>query len=234
MTRMHALLIRHAQADWGGADYDQLSALGVQQAAALGCWIAQESGWQPQRLIGGPRRRHQLTLQAIRDALLAAHGAAPAIEIARDWDDADAAALLAAFRKTQPQAPELAWVKPGASPTQARALLATVFAAWRGGALDEHMPETWGTFAARITHARSALTTHPVEQVLVVSSAAAIARCAQAALQLDDGAMTALNLGLDNAALSEFSVQDGAWRLLRWNCLPHFASDSARALASTH
>ena len=163
-----------------------------------------------------------------------AHGAAPVVEIEHDWDDADAAALLAAFRNAQPRASELAWVAPGASPAQARALLTAVFSAWRDGALDADLPETWRAFAARITQARAALTTHPVEQVLVVSSAAAIARCAQAALQLDDDAMTALNLGLDNAALSEFSVQDGAWRLLRWNCLPHFASDSARALASTH
>ncbi|MHB1945666.1 MAG: histidine phosphatase family protein [Metallibacterium sp.] len=228
------LLIRHAQADWGGADYDRLSALGMQQAAALGQWIARESGWRPQRLICGPRRRHQLTLAAIRDALQMAHGAAPVVEIEHDWDDADAAALLAAFRNAQPRAPELAWVAPGASPAQARALLTAVFSAWRDGALDADLPETWRAFAARITQARAALTTHPVEQVLVVNSAAAIARCAQAALQLDDDAMTALNLGLDNAALSEFSVQDGAWRLLRWNCLPHFASDSARALASTH
>lgn len=231
---MRVLLIRHAQADWGGADYDRLSALGMQQAAALGQWIARESGWRPQRLICGPRRRHQLTLAAIRDALQMAHGAAPVVEIEHDWDDADAAALLAAFRNAQPRAPELAWVAPGASPAQARALLTAVFSAWRDGALDADLPETWRAFAARITQARAALTTRPVEQVLVVSSAAAIARCAQAALQLDDDAMTALNLGLDNAALSEFSVQDGAWRLLRWNCLPHFASDSARALASTH
>ncbi|MHB8570612.1 MAG: histidine phosphatase family protein [Metallibacterium sp.] len=228
------LLIRHAQADWGGADYDRLSALGMQQAAALGQWIARESGWRPQRLICGPRRRHQLTLAAIRDALQMAHGAAPVVEIEHDWDDADAAALLAAFRNAQPRAPELAWVAPGASPAQARALLTAVFSAWRDGALDADLPETWRAFAARITQARAALTTRPVEQVLLVSSAAAIARCAQAALQLDDDAMTALNLGLDNAALSEFSVQDGAWRLLRWNCLPHLASDSARALASTH
>ncbi len=231
---MRVLLIRHAQADWGGADYDRLSALGMRQAAALGQWIAQESGWRPQRLICGPRRRHQLTMAAIRDALQTARGTAAVVEIERDWDDADAAALLAAFRNAQPRAPELAWVAPGASPAQARALLTAVFAAWRDGALDADLPETWRAFAARITHARSALTTPSAEQVLVVSSAAAIARCAQAALRLDDDAMIALNLGLDNAALSEFAVQDGAWRLLRWNCLPHFASDSARALASTH
>jgi broad specificity phosphatase PhoE len=231
---MHALLIRHAQADWGGSEYDQLSALGIQQAAALGCWIAQESGWQPQRLIGGPRRRHQLTLQAIRDALLAAHGAAPDIEIARDWDDADAAALLAAFRKTQPQAPELAWVATGASPTQAHALLTAVFAAWRDGALDAYMPETWGAFAARSARARLALARHASADVLVVSSAGAIAHCAQAALRLDDAAMVALNIGLDNTALSEFSANAGAWHLLRWNCLPHFANGAKRALASTH
>jgi broad specificity phosphatase PhoE len=232
---MRALLIRHAQAEWGGADYDQLSALGMQQAAALAQWLARESGWRPQRLVSGPRQRHQLTLQAIRAALLTACGAAPAIEIARDWDDADAAALLAAFRRAQPQAPELAWVAPGASPAQARALLTAVFAAWRDGALDTYMPETWAAFAARIARARQALTQDDAAtDVIVVSSAGAIARCAQAALRLDDAAMVALNIGLDNTALSEFCADAGAWQLLRWNCLPHFANGATRALASTH
>ena len=231
---MRALLIRHAQAEWGGADYDQLSALGMQQAAALAQWLARESGWRPRRLIGGPRRRHQLTLQAIRAALLTACGAAPAIEIARDWDDADAAALLAAFRSAQPQAPELAWVAPGASPAQARALLTAVFAAWRDGALDTYMPETWDAFAARIARARQALMQEDADEVIVVSSAGAIARCAQAALRLDDAAMVALNIGLDNTALSEFRADADNWQLLRWNCLPHFANGATRALASTH
>jgi broad specificity phosphatase PhoE len=231
---MRALLIRHAQADWGGADYDRLSELGLRQAAALGQWLARESGWRPQRLIGGPRQRHQLTLQAIRDAMLAACGAAPAIEIVQDWDDADAAALLAAFRKAKPQAPELAWVAPGASPAQARALLTAVFAAWRDGALDTCMPETWAAFAARIARARQALMQEDADEVIVVSSAGAIARCAQAALHLDDAAMVALNIGLDNTALSEFCADAGAWQLLRWNCLPHFANGATRALASTH
>jgi broad specificity phosphatase PhoE len=231
---MRALLIRHAQAEWGGADYDRLSELGLQQAAALGHWIAQESGWRPRHLVSGPRQRHQQTLQAIRAAMLAACGTTPAIEIVHDWDDADAAALLAAFRKAKPQAPELAWVAPGASPAQARALLTTVFAAWRDGALDTCMPETWDAFAARIARARQALMQEDADEVIVVSSAGAIARCAQAALHLDDAAMVALNIGLDNTALSEFCADAGAWQLLRWNCLPHFANGATRALASTH
>jgi broad specificity phosphatase PhoE len=167
--------------------------------------------------------------------MLAACGTAPSIEIAHDWDDADAAALLAAFRRAQPQAPELAWVAPGASPAQARALLTAVFAAWRDGALDTYMPETWDAFAARIARARQALMQDDAAtDVIVVSSAGAIARCAQAALRLDDAAMVALNIGLDNTALSEFRADADNWQLLRWNCLPHFANGATRALASTH
>lgn len=231
---MEVLLIRHAQANWGGDDYDQLSGLGTQQARALGQWIAQMQDAPPDAWICGPRRRHRLTLEAIHAASVAA-GLHPApIHVDRDWDDSDAAALLAAFRHACPEAPELAWVAPGATPPQARALLAAVFSAWRAGRLDEAMPETWKDFGTRIARARANLASGAHRRVLVVSSAGAIARCAQAALGLDDDAMVALNVRLSNASISTFDVDEGRWHLQRWNCQPHFANSNTRTLASTH
>lgn len=231
---MEVLLVRHAQANWGGADYDQLSARGTQQAEALGQWIAQTRNALPDAWICGPRRRHRLTLDAIHAACVTAGLEPQPIRVDGDWDDSDASALLAAFRKACPKAPELAWVAPGATSSQAQDLLTAVFAAWRSGKLDATVPETWKTFAARIARARATLAASAHRRVLVVSSAGAIARCAQAALTLEDDSMVALNVRLSNASISAFEVRDGHWQLQRWNCQPHFAYGDAQTLTSTH
>ena len=232
---MQVILIRHAQADWGGSDYDRLSAQGARQAAALGQWLATRAPWRVQRLLCGPRRRHRDTAAAIHAALAQAGHAVPAVEADTDWDDSDAAALLQAFRSCFAQAPELAYVAAGATPAQGRALLRAVFAAWRSGALDAQMPETWSAFAARIARARAGVVARGGTCTLVVSSAGAIARCAQAALALHDEAMVALNVTLANAALAQFGVDaNGTWQLESWNVQPLALGCAATDLSSAH
>lgn len=227
------MLLRHAQANWGGADYDQLSERGQAQAAALGDWIAAASPWNLASVWRGRQRRHADTLGAIERACTRAGRALPPATVAAEWDEFDPAALLAAFRAHAPDHPALAALKHAPTPGEARALLAAVFEAWRLGALDAAVPETWRAFAARIAAARTRVEAEsPPGAVLVVSSGGAIARCAQAALDLTDTRMIELNLGLANSAISECVVRSGRWSLLSWNTLPHLANGAARALAS--
>jgi broad specificity phosphatase PhoE len=56
-------LIRHGQASFGEADYDNLSELGAEQAMHLGKWFA-SAQIKPTRLIAGGLRRHQQTSRA--------------------------------------------------------------------------------------------------------------------------------------------------------------------------
>ena len=227
------VLLRHAQASWGGADYDRLSQRGQMQAAALGDWISEAWPWNFASVWCGRQRRHADTLDAIGRACARAGRALPSTTVAAEWDEFDPAALLAAFRAHAPDHPALAALKHAPAPGEARALLAAIFDAWRLGALDASVPETWCAFAVRIAAARQRVVREsPSGAVPVVSSGGAIARCAQAALDLDDARMIELNLGLANSALCEFTVRDGRWSLLSWNTLPHLAGGAARALAS--
>ena len=50
-------LIRHGQASFGAEDYDVLSALGAEQARALGAYFAARR-WPVDALYVGPRARH--------------------------------------------------------------------------------------------------------------------------------------------------------------------------------
>ena len=61
------VLVRHAQASFFGASYDELSALGREQAAALGEHWARH-GVAYDRVYVGPRRRHRQTYDLVAAA----------------------------------------------------------------------------------------------------------------------------------------------------------------------
>lgn len=67
MSRL--VLIRHAQASFGAANYDQLSEMGYQQAKILGDHFA-ESELMPNTIYVGPLQRHHQTLEMVQKAYL--------------------------------------------------------------------------------------------------------------------------------------------------------------------
>ncbi len=63
----HLTLVRHGQASFFGADYDQLSEAGIRQSRALGeHWAA--NGVRFDTVFVGPRRRHRQTLDGVAAA----------------------------------------------------------------------------------------------------------------------------------------------------------------------
>lgn len=58
------LLIRHGQASYGQADYDKLSAQGIEQARRVGTWLADQ---QIDALFAGPLTRQQQTAAYARE-----------------------------------------------------------------------------------------------------------------------------------------------------------------------
>src|SRR5688572_12921551 len=84
-------LVRHGQASWGAADYDELSALGLQQSIALGIsWEATE--WSPTVAIAGGMKRHVQTAIATIDAA----GDGDGYDVDAGWDEFDHLALARA------------------------------------------------------------------------------------------------------------------------------------------
>ena len=66
MSELH--LVRHAQASFGSANYDQLSDLGHQQSRLLGDYF-QRRNMTFDRLIVGDMHRHHQTMDGICDGL---------------------------------------------------------------------------------------------------------------------------------------------------------------------
>ena len=79
------LLVRHGQASWGADDYDVLSPLGHQQAAALG-EIWRHRGLTPDSVVIGGMRRHRETCEA---------AGLVADEVDPGWDEFDHLMMLA-------------------------------------------------------------------------------------------------------------------------------------------
>ena len=67
-------LVRHGQASFGAADYDQLSPLGQRQCVRLGGWF-RERGTRFDAVLTGTLRRHAQSLAAIEEGLQAQHAA---------------------------------------------------------------------------------------------------------------------------------------------------------------
>ena len=78
------LLVRHGQASFGKADYDNLSELGERQSRVLGRALAAR-GIQPDLLVTGAMKRHRQTLDAARDA---AGWTAP-VTVDEGWNEFD-------------------------------------------------------------------------------------------------------------------------------------------------
>ncbi|UXI69345.1 histidine phosphatase family protein [Tahibacter amnicola] len=112
-------------------------------------------------------------------------------------------------------------------------LLGRAFVAWNDGHLADVMPESLDQFRERAARAaRRAGTAAGDGTALVVSSGGAIARCAQALLDLDEPRTVELNLQLSNSGIVELWHEHGRWTLRRWNDLPHFAPSDLAQLRS--
>jgi broad specificity phosphatase PhoE len=83
------LLVRHGQASWGAADYDNLSPAGEEQAAVVGRTLAAR-GVRPTHLVAGSMRRHEQTA----GAAVAAAGWTGSVTVDGGWDEFDHVQML--------------------------------------------------------------------------------------------------------------------------------------------
>ena len=86
------LLVRHGQASFGAADYDQLSPLGVTQLRVLGAALSAQ-GVVPAVVMAGAMRRHGQTASAILE------GAGWRQDVTLDpaWDEFEVASCRAGW-----------------------------------------------------------------------------------------------------------------------------------------
>ena len=210
-------LVRHGQASLGAADYDQLSALGQQQALRLGqYWRAR--GVQFGAVLTGTLRRHTQTFGGIAAGLQ--NAALPAPLQLPGLNEYDSLALLRSLHTEQPlPVPD--------TPERYRQyfrLLCDALAQWMAGVTSPQGMPSWADFSAgvhavlervRREHAAAGQT------VLLVSSGGLIAAAVCQVLGTSPEVTIALNMRLRNSAVTEFSISPRRLMLQTFNTVAH-------------
>ncbi len=207
------VLVRHAQASFGEADYDRLSPLGHEQAARLGAALALQ-GFAPERVFLGGQRRHRETLE----------GMAPALGL-----DPDRAVVHEGLNEFDAQALLETRFPGGLSEEQRRdrrtyfRILRETVIAWQKDEID-NPPESFSAFTARVLAARDAMVAASDAAggpVLAVSSGGAISRLLADALSAPAEQMILLQLQMKNCAVSRLVGGSDARYLHAFNETPH-------------
>jgi broad specificity phosphatase PhoE len=209
-------LVRHGQASFGAADYDQLSELGTRQCQALGRWFAAR-GIHFEGVLRGTLKRHAQSLAGIAHGQAEAGGAAlPEALLWPGLNEYDSEALIRTVH-TGPLA------KPD-SPEVYKAhfrLLREALSRWMAGQTQPQGMPSWAEFSAGVAGALQHVQQTHNGNVLLVSSGGPIAIAVHQVLGTPPETTIELNLRIRNSALSEFSFTPKGHRLLSYNHLPH-------------
>ncbi len=211
------VLIRHAQASFGAADYDVLSGLGHRQAQALGLALRRQ-GCAPDAIFTGAQRRHRETWEGLAEGL----GLDMVPLVHEGLNEFDFAGLLAAHH-------------PEGLPEAARRDRRTHFRTLRDTVLDWQRdevvdpPESWAAFAGRVAAARDALSAAGA-RVLAVSSGGAIAQMVAMTLDTPPAQMIRLQLQMKNCAVTRLIATRRGHVLHTFNETPHIDVEAAELL----
>ena len=211
------LLVRHGQASFGTADYDNLSDLGREQSAVVGAELARRGLRDPVAVCGTLRRQRDTAAIA-----LPAAGFEVEPRVDGRWDEYDHLELLK--RYIPPEEAQSDGSSRGVQPLLDRAL-----AAWVGHGDDGG----WPAFSGGAADALSELVTGlPSGQDAVVFTSGGILAAVCAAL-LGGGAqaVVALNRVTANGAITKLTVGRGGTSLVSFNDHAHFEGDARRLLS---
>ena len=199
------LLVRHGQASFGAADYDVLSEVGHEQAAAVGRELARRELRDP-LLVCGTLRRQRETAAGL--------GLGPARVDGR-WDEYDHLGLLGRY--------------PTGTPVDgtSRGVQVALDAALGAGLRDEQ--GDWAGFAGGAADALADVAGSGLDAV-VVTSGGVIAALAARLLGAPAETVVALNRVSVNAALTKVVVGRSGASLVAYNDHAHFEGTERRLL----
>jgi broad specificity phosphatase PhoE len=224
-------LVRHGQASFGSANYDQLSALGFEQSRLLGQWFANSrQGFQ--RVVTGGMARHRQTADTCLAEL-------PRTALAdTEWLTDEGFAEFNHHEVMQRHCPEvsdpdafqrlLAERGRDSSPMRAfEQIFRSGMQRWMGGWHDDDYSETWPAFRHRCVAALERLNAEPPagesgpRATIVFTSGGTIATLMQHILGLQDFQVCDLAWGMANCAITKLQHRPGQISLAYLNNYAH-------------
>jgi len=226
----HLTLVRHAQASFFAARYDELSELGRQQARALGeHWL--RHGVEFDSAFIGPKRRHRQTYDEVVAVYRAAGRAFPAAVELAELDEHHGARVM--NHALGHAGGEVVAPAPGDAAGRERAVR-EFFRAYdrimREWALGQHRVEgveTWEAFRARSLRALDRLCAGNEGTRVAFTSGGLVSSAAGWLLGLDDDRVIDLSTVLRNTALTEVHASARRRALVSFNSLPHLPDPRA-------
>jgi broad specificity phosphatase PhoE len=204
-------LVRHGQASFGAADYDNLSELGHRQSVRLGEYLAAK-GAHFDAVLTGTLRRHAQTYAGI------AQGAAMDLQptLWPGLNEYDADAVITAIHPgplAPPNTPE--------SYKLHFRLLRDGLTQWMNGVLSPKGMPSYDDFVHGVTSALDHVRKQHTGDVLLVSSGGPISTAIGHILGTVPEKTIELNLQIRNSAVTEFLFTPKRHLLLSFNALAH-------------
>ncbi len=205
-------LVRHGQASYDQADYDQLSPLGVEQAELLGRHFA-EQDLAFDGLLTGSQVRHLQTADAI------CRGLGYPLPAERDpgLNEYDFEQLVEAYRHQNPEAKGRAESDRDSFYRQMKQILLL----WCDNLLSGDLPETWEAYLKRITDVQNRIRQSNSRRLLVVSSGGPIAAFTHLVLKTPAATAIELNLQVRNTSYSHYFFNEQNLKLSSFNNVSH-------------
>ncbi len=204
-------LVRHGQASFGAADYDNLSGMGAQQSVRLGEYFAHK-GVRFEAVLTGTLRRHVQTYAGICEGARIDLQALP-------WpglNEYDSAAVIAAIHPQPLDKPD--------TPEMYRhhfRLLRDGLTQWMNGVVSPVGMPSYTGFVAGVTSALEHVRKNFEGNVLIVSSGGPISTAVGQVLGTTPETTIELNLRIRNSSVTEFAFNPKRHMLLTYNTLPH-------------
>ncbi len=204
-------LVRHGQASFGAADYDNLSELGHRQSVRLGEYLAGK-GLQFEAVITGTLKRHAQTWAGIAQGAGFTHQPL-------QWpglNEYDSEAVIKAIHPgplAKPDTPEMY--------RHHFRLLRDGLTQWMNGVLSPQGMPSYDDFVHGVTSALDHVRKSHTGNVLIVSSGGPISTAVGHVLSTTPETTIELNLRIRNSAVTEFAFTPKRHMLLTFNTLPH-------------
>ncbi|MBC7918857.1 MAG: histidine phosphatase family protein [Rhodoferax sp.] len=204
-------LVRHGQASFGAADYDNLSELGHKQSVRLGEYFASK-GLQFDAVLTGTLKRHTQTWAGIAEG--AKFDMQPLV-----WpglNEYDSEAVIKTIHPTPLEKPD--------SPEMYRShfrLLRDALRQWMNGVVSPVGMPSYADFVTGITSALDHVRQNHDGNVLIVSSGGPISTAVGQLLGTTPETTIELNFRIRNSSVTEFAFSPKRHMLVTYNTLPH-------------
>jgi broad specificity phosphatase PhoE len=211
-------LVRHGQASFGAADYDNLSELGHRQSVRLGEYFAGK-GLQFDAVITGTLKRHAQTWAGIAQGAGLKHQPL-------EWpglNEYDSEAVIKAIHPTPLEKPD--------TPEMYRhhfRLLRDGLTQWMNGVVSPQGMPSYDDFVRGVTSALEHVRKSHTGNVLIVSSGGPISTAVGHVLGTTPETTIELNLRIRNSSVTELAYTPKRHMLVTYNTLPHL-DDAAHA-----